>query len=78
MMIMCWNVLYVKILFFGVSQDCMLSLFVIVALFWMVFWEHKTELFWCFYVIEVTDVIVDLISEDVWDSEDELTGALID
>ena len=47
-----------------------------VASFWMVFWEHKTELFWCFSVIEGTDVVVNWIAEDVWDYEDELTGAL--
>ena len=28
-------------------------------------------------VIEGTDVVVNLIAEDVWDPEDELTGALI-
>ena len=67
-----------KIWSFGISQDCMLSLFVMVASFWMVFWEHKTELFWCLSVIEVTDVVVDLIVEDVWDYEDEITGALIE
>ena len=38
----------------------------------------KTELFWCFYLAEGTDVVVNLIVEDVWDSEDELTGALSD
>ena len=49
-----------------------------VASFWMVFWEHKTGLFSCLYFIEGTDVVVNLIAEDVWDSEDELTGDLID
>ena len=29
----------------SVSQACMLPLFVMVALLWMVFWEHKTEFF---------------------------------
>ena len=29
-------------------------------------------------VIEDTDVVVNAIAEDVWDSEDELTGASID
>ena len=32
--------------FFGVSQDCMSSLFVILASLWMVFWEQKRN---CFY-----------------------------
>ena len=49
-----------------------------VASLWMVFWEHKTELFWCLYVVEGTDVVVNLIAEYVWDSENELTGALSD
>ena len=44
----------------------------------MVFWEYKIELFWCFYVAEGTDVVVNSISEDVWGSQDELTGALSD
>ena len=52
--------------------------FVVVASFWMVFWEKKIELFWCLSVIEGADVVVNLIEEDIWDSEDELTGALID
>ena len=54
----------------------MSSLFVIVASFWMLFWEHKIELFWCLSVIEGTDVVVNLIAEDVLDYEYELTGAL--
>ena len=46
--------------------------------FWVVFWEHKTELFWCLSVIEGTDVVVHLIAENVWGSWDELMGAIID
>ena len=56
----------------------MSSLFVMVASLWMVFWEHKTELFLFFYVVEGTDVVVNLIAEDVWGYEDELTCSLID
>ena len=41
-------------------------------------WEYKTELFWCLSVAEGTYVVVNSIAEDVWDSEDELTGALSD
>ena len=37
----------------------------------MEFWEHKTELSW-------TDVVVNLIDDDVWEAEDELTGAFND
>ena len=44
----------------------------------MVLWEHKTELFWYLYVIEGTDVVVNLIAEYACDSEDELTGGFID
>ena len=66
------------ILIFCVSQDCMLSLFVMVASLWMVFWEHRTEYFDVFSIIEGTDVVVNLIREYVWYSEDELTGAFID
>ena len=62
----------------GVSPDCMLSLFFMVASFWMVFWEYKTELFWCFSVAEVTDVVVNSIADYVWGSEYELTGVLSD
>ena len=44
----------------------------------MVFWEYKIELFWFLYLTEGTDVVVNSISDDVWESEDELTGALSD
>ena len=73
MMISClngWNAI------FFVSQDCMLSLFVMIVSLWKLFWEYKTEFFWHFYVSEVTDVVVNSIAKDVWGSEDELTGAL--
>ena len=56
----------------------MSSLFVMFASFWMAFWEYKTELFWFLSVTEGTGVVVNLIADDVWISEDELTGALID
>ena len=44
-----------------------------VASFCMVFWGYKTELFWFFSVTEGTDVVVNLIANDVWGYEDELT-----
>ena len=78
MMIRCWNDWNAIILCFGVSQDCMVSLFMMVASFGMVFWEYKTELFWCLSLAEGKDDVVISIAEDVWDSEDELTGALGD
>ena len=56
----------------------MSSLFVMVALFWVLFWEYKTEFFWCLSVAEGTYVAVNSMVEDVWDSEDELTGAFSD
>ena len=56
----------------------MSSLFVMLASFWMVFWEYKTELFLFFSLTEGTDVFVNLIADDVWGYEDELTGALND
>ena len=46
------------------------------ASLWMVFWEYKTELFWFLFLTEGTDVVVISIVDDVWGSEDELTGAL--
>ena len=64
--------------FWGVSQDCMLSLFLMVASLWMVFWEYKTELFWYLSVTEGTDVVVHSIADDVWGSQDELTGFFSD
>ena len=44
----------------------------------MVFWEHKKELFWCLSLTEGTDVVVNSVDEDVWGSEDEITGTLSD
>ena len=56
----------------------MSSLFVMVASFWMVFWEYKIDFFSWLSVAEGTGVVVNSIYEDVWDSEDELTGNLSD
>ena len=44
----------------------------------MVFWEYKTEVFWFLSVTEGTDDVVNLMADDVWGSEDELTGVLSD
>ena len=44
----------------------------------MVFWEYKTELFLCLSVAEGTDVVVNLVADDVWGYKDELIGALSD
>ena len=38
----------------------------------------QNRFFGCLSVIEGTDFFVNLIAEDFWDYEDELTGALID
>ena len=54
----------------------MSSLFVMIASFWMVSWEYKTELFLFLSVIEGTDFVVNLVDDDVWGSGDELTGVL--
>ena len=56
----------------------MSSLFVMVASFWMVFWEYKTEMFLFLSLIEGTDVFVNSIPDDVWGPKYELTGALSD
>ena len=42
----------------------------------MVFLEHKPELFWFLSPTEETDVVVNSVSDDVWGTEDEQTGAL--
>ena len=63
---------------FAVSQDCMLSLFVMLVSFWMVFWEYKTDCFWFLSWTEGIDVVVHSMADDVWGSEDELTGTLGD
>ena len=47
-------------------------------LWWVVVWEHKTELFWYLSGIEGTDVFVIWISGNIWGSEYELIGALLD
>ena len=60
----------------GVSQDCMSSLFVVFRLFWMVFWENKTESVFYLSIIEETQVIVNLIEVGVWGAEDEKPGSL--
>ena len=44
----------------------------------MVFWEYKTELFWCFSFAEGADAVVNLIADGFWGYKDELTGALSD
>ena len=62
----------------GVSKDFMLSLFVMVVSFSMVFWEHKTDFYYYCLLQKGTDVVVNSIAEDVWDSKYEVTGALID
>ena len=36
----------------------------------------QNRIFRCFSVSEGTDVVVNSISEDLWGSKDELTGAL--
>ena len=54
----------------------MLSLCVMVASFWMVFLEYKTELFWFLSVTKGTDVVFNMIAYDVFGSKDELTGVL--
>ena len=66
------------IFFLAVSQECMLSLFVMLASFWMIFWEYKTELFLFLFLTEGTDVVIDSTADGVWRSKDELTGALSD
>ena len=48
------------------------------ASFWMVFWEYKTELFLFLYLTEGTGVVVDSIADDVWEYEDELMRGLSD
>ena len=75
MIIRSWSV-WIAITFLpDVSHDCMLSLFVMVASFWMVFREYKTELFWFLSPTEGTNIAVDLIADGVWGADYELTGA---
>ena len=56
----------------------MLSLFLMLTSSWMVFSEHKTELFFFLSLTEGTEVVVYFIGNDVWGAEYELTGALND
>ena len=44
----------------------------------MGFLETKTELFWFLFIIEGTEVVVNLIEYDVWEAKYELTGTLND
>ena len=44
----------------------------------MVVSEYKTELFWFFSLTEGTDVVGNLIADNVLGPEDEVTGALSD
>ena len=53
----------------------MLSFSVMVASFWIVFWEYKT-VFYILFLTEGTGVVVNLIADDVGGSEDELIVAL--
>ena len=62
--------------FLAVSQDCMLSLFVMLTSLWMEFWEYKTESFLFLSVTERIDVVVNSIADNFGVSEDVLTGAL--
>ena len=56
----------------------MLSLFVMFELFSIAFWEHKMESVWYLSIMEETQALVELIEDDVWKSEDENTGFLIE
>ena len=78
MMIRGWSGCNAIMFFLDFSQDCMSPLFVMVASFWIAFWEYKTELFWFFSLREGTDVVVNLIADYVFWYEDELTVALSD
>ena len=51
-------VVMLQFCFLNVSQDCMLSLFVILKSFLMEFLEPKTELFWFLSQTEGTEVFV--------------------
>ena len=44
----------------------------------MVFWVYKTELFLFLSLTEGTYIVVNLMDDDVWEAEDEITGALND
>ena len=66
------------VFFLAVSQDCMLSSFVMITSFWMVFWEDITELFCFLSLTEGIDVCVNLIDDDVREAKYELTSAFSD
>ena len=68
----CLEVKWLEWYCFGVSQELMSLLFVMFKIFWMVFWEHKMELVW---KIDETEVIGNLIEDNVWSTEDERTGS---
>ena len=53
-------------------------LFVMLTSFWMELLEHKMEMFCFLSRTEGTYVVVNLMDDDVWKSEYELTGALND
>ena len=44
----------------------------------MVFWEHETELFLFLSLTEGTNVVVNLMDNDIWEAEDERKCALND
>ena len=51
-------------------------LFVMLTSLWIEFGEHKTEIFCFFSPTEGKEFLVNLIDDDVWESEYEQTGAL--
>ena len=44
----------------------------------MVFWDHKTGLVCFLSITEESEVIVNAVDDDFWESEYERTGCLID
>ena len=40
--------------------------------------EHKTELVWFLSIIEETEVIINSMEDDFWETEYERTGSLTD
>ena len=56
----------------------MLSLFVMLKSFWMVFLDHKMELFCVFSLTEGTEVVANSIEDGVWEDKYERTCALND
>ena len=65
-----------QVFFIAVSQECMSSLLVMIKPFWIEFSEPKTESFRFLSPTEETDVVVNSIYNDVWESKYERTGAL--